>query len=156
MPRVALLKPNMSGASNLPSESKIDDNGTKNFYLNVQRMGIQEGTMVQDLTGDGDTVAHLDHNRMQSGVFSMSGYMASEYGVQLARLHNTTYNPCDIAIALGRVQNAVRYVAFKGILGQIRLGWALDGPFVSVQISGRMTDTFGSQTDLVVETGSLS
>ena len=158
MPRVALLKPNMAGESSFPAQSKIDDNGTRNFYLNVQRMGIQVGTRVQELTGDGDSVAHLDHNRMQSGAFTMSGFMASEYAVQLSRIHNTTYNPCDIVVALGRIENAVRYVAFSGILSQISIGWALDGPFVSVKIAGRMTDTYSlaGVTDLVVETGTIT
>ena len=155
MPRVALLKPNMAGDSSFPTTSDISDSGARNFYLNVQRMGIQVGTAVSDLTGDGDDVVHMEHNRMQTGVFSMNGYMTSDNAIQLSRIHKETYNPCDIVVALGRAANSIRYVAFRAVVKQISIAWALDGPFVSVQISGNMTDTYGSQLDLVTETGSV-
>ena len=158
MARVALLKPNMAGDSSFPAQSGIDDSGSRKFYMNVQRMAISLGTQVADLTGDGDTVQHIQHNMMQSGQFSMQGYVISANAIGLANINNKTNNPFDIAVAIGRVENAVRYLVFRGIVSQIQIGWALDGPFASMQIAGLMTDTYTvtSQTELLVETGSVS
>jgi len=158
MARVALLKPNMSGESSFASTSGIDDSGVKKFYMNVQSMAISVGTQVAELTGDGDTVRHFQHNQMQNGQFSMRGYMVTEYAVGVANINSQSNNPFDIAVAVGRTGSAIRYFVFRAIVSQIQVGWALDGPFSSIQIAGLMTDTYltTSQTEMFVETGTVS
>jgi len=158
--RVAILKPNNAGNSSFLG-SAVDDyahtggDKTTSYFMNVQRMGIRVGTQVAEVSGDGDALRRFEHSHSLNGSFQMSGFMISSAAVGLTGLDSATTNPCDIAVVLGRNGSDLRTLAFKGIIKDVSISWSMSGPFVGIQLSGIMTDSYSGQSDLVVESTAI-
>lgn len=158
--RVAILKPNRTNESSFLGAA-VDDFGhgsgdkTTSYYMNVQRMGIRVGTQVAEVSGDGDALRRFEHSHSLNGSFQMSGFMISSAAVGLTGLDSATTNPCDIAVVLGRNGSNLRTLAFKGIIKDVSISWSMSGPFVGIQLSGIMTDSYSGQSDLVVESTTI-
>ncbi len=77
MPAEALLRPQSAGSAILTTGSTVGTNGTT-LYFKVQTVQFNLTTKVQDTTGDGDVLAHYDHDNELRGQVTMRGFMLAD------------------------------------------------------------------------------
>lgn len=137
----ALLRPQSSGSAILAG-GKIGTAGTT-IYMKVQSAQFNLSIKVQDTTGDGDLLAHYDHDNELRGQISLRGFMLADNHIGIEKLTTTStteFNPLLVDLTLG----SNRKYKFKLCVSGIVVDWNRVGGLVGVAISGFMTDAYAS------------
>ena len=155
-----LLRPQSVGDAILTSGGRIGTTDTlggaasdTKLYLKVQTVQFNVGVKVQDTTGDGDAVAHYDHDNEIRGQVSMRGFMLADAHIGIENLTNDTDepNPFTVSMKLGS-GTGTRSYKFKMMVRNIAVDWNRVAGLVGVAITGQITDTFsGSGTTALDE-----
>ena len=143
MPAEALLRPQSAGSAILTTGSTVGTNGTT-LYFKVQTVQFNLTTKVQDTTGDGDDLAHYDHDNELRGQVTMRGFMLADNHINFNRLITSTateYNPVSVVMTLG-VGTGTRTYKFKLAVSNVVVDWNRVGGLVGVAIVGNVTDSF--------------
>ena len=155
----ALLRPQSVGSAILRSGSFIgtsDNIGTaasdEKLYLKVQTVQFNTSVKVQDTTGDGDVVAHYDHNAEIRGQVTMRGFMLADQHIGIENLTNTGdgVNPFLVSMHLGE-GTGTRAYKFKMMVSNIVVDWNRVAGLVGVAISGQLTDTFTGSGSVILD-----
>lgn len=145
MPAEALLRPQSAGSAILTTGSQIGNSGSTVFFK-VQTAQFNLSFKVQDTTGDGDDLAHYDHDNELRGQVQMRGFMLADSHININKLVQTTatdYNPVSVSMTLGE-GTAVRLYKFKMMISNIIVDWNRVAGLVGVAITGAITDSFTS------------
>jgi hypothetical protein len=146
----SLLRPQTVGDAILRSGSFIgttDNIGTAaddtKLYLKVQTVQFNVGVKIQDTTGDGDTVAHFDHDNEIRGQVSLRGFMLADHHIGIENLTNSTDEPNPFAVSMKLGEGTgTRAYKFKMMVNNIVVDWNRVAGLVGVAITGQITDTF--------------
>lgn len=141
MPAEALLRPQSAGSAILTSGSTIGTSGST-VYLKVQTAQFNLKIKVQDTTGDGDALAHFDHDNELRGQVTMRGFMLADNHINFNQLIQTTandFNPVNVVMNLG-TGTADRTYKFKLAIENIVIDWNRVAGLVGVAIVGQITD----------------
>tara|TARA_Y100000004_G_scaffold197396_1_gene271836 strand:- start:6667 stop:7185 length:519 start_codon:yes stop_codon:yes gene_type:complete len=166
----ALLRPQSVGAASgsavLASGSAIgttDTLGTSSsdekLYMKVQTVQISAGVKIQDTTGDGDLVAHFDHNAEIRGKVTLRGFMLADHHIGIENLTNTgdSVNPFLVKLQLGvgsgsgGGSSTTRVYKFKLMVSNIVVDWNRVAGLVGVAISGELTDTYSGSGSIILD-----
>jgi len=145
-----LLRPQSVGDAILRSGSFIGTTDTigaaasdTKLYLKVQTVQFNVGVKVQDTTGDGDVVAHYDHDNEIRGQVSMRGFMLADAHVGIENFTNSTDEPNPFAVSMKLGEGTgTRAYKFKMMVSNIVVDWNRVAGLVGVAITGQITDTF--------------
>lgn len=143
MPAEALLRPQSAGSAILATGSTVGNNGTT-LYVKVQTVQFNLTVKVQDTTGDGDALAHYDHDNELRGQVTMRGFMLADNHIGINTLIQTTatdYNPVSVVMNLG-TGTAARQYKFKLAVANVVVDWNRVAGLVGVAIVGNISDAF--------------
>ncbi len=134
----ALLRPQGAGSAILAG-GKIGTTGTT-IYMKVQSAQFNLSVKVQDTTGDGDALAHYDHDNELRGQVSLRGFMLADDHVGIENLTTTSgdNNPLLVDLTLG----SNRKYKFKLCVNGLVVDWNRVGGLVGVAVSGFITDSY--------------
>ena len=138
-----LLRPQSAGSAILAG-NKIGTSGTT-IYMKVQSAQFNLNIKVQDTTGDGDALAHYDHDNELRGQVSLRGFMLASDHVGISKLTTTTateYNPLLVDLTLGEGKK----YKFKLCVNNIVVDWNRVGGLVGVALSGFISDSYAGTT----------
>lgn len=143
MPAEALLRPQSVGSAILTTGSTVGTSGTT-LYFKVQTAQFNLGFKVQDTTGDGDDLAHYDHDNELRGQVTLRGFMLADNHIGIESLVTTSgsdKNPVNVVMKLG-VGTAARTYKFKLMVANLVVDWNRVAGLVGVAIVGQITDAF--------------
>jgi len=134
----ALLRPQSAGSAILAG-GNIGTDGTV-IYMKVQSAQFNLSVKVQDTTGDGDALAHYDHDNELRGQVSLRGFMLADNHVGIESLTTTSgsNNPLLVDLTLG----SSRKYKFKLCVNGLVVDWNRVGGLVGVAINGFITDSY--------------
>lgn len=137
----ALLRPQSVGSA-IIAAGTIGNDGTT-LYFKVQTAQFNLAVKVQDTTGDGDDLAHYDHDNELRGQITLRGFMLADSHIGIENLIQTgsnDNNPVSVTMKLGE-GTAVRLYKFKLMVADLIVDWNRVAGLVGVAIRGQITDS---------------